>query len=102
MTTATAASIAASIRYTTFTARPSFEKMTAAEQRSLFGKAIFGRKDVRWNARQKTIETRVTTISRDYDVQDYTLAEVADLINAGRYAEKGYNGYGYKYGREAK
>lgn len=101
MTNATADSIFASIRFTFFTASGKFEKMPAALQRELFGVAIFGRKSIRWNERTREIETYVTTISRDYDIQGYTLVEVAELVNRKRYAEKGYNGYGYRYGRTA-
>ena len=95
-----AETIAQNIAFTAFAASRSFEKMTAQVQRELFGKAIFGKKSIRWNGRR--IETRVTTISRDYDITDYTLEEVAELVNAGKYAERGWNGYNYQYGRTAK
>ena len=100
--TTTAESIYTSIRFTTFTASKKFEKMPAHIQREMFGKAVFGRKSIRWDDKAQKIETYVTTISRDYDIQRYTLAEVANLVNSGKYAEKGWNGYGYKYGRTAK
>lgn len=98
----TAAEIFNNIRYTTFSANTKFEKMPAAIQRELFGKAVFGKKSVKWNAARKIIITHVTTISRDYDTQEYTLEEVAKLVNDSKFAEKGYNGYGYKYGRSSK
>lgn len=70
-----------------------FAKMPAAEQRKLFGAAVFGRKDVRWNARRQMVETRVRTISMDWDHQSYTLDEVAKLVAKGKMATKGYGAY---------
>lgn len=93
---ATADSIYASIRYTFFTAEPKFRTWSANEQRELFGAPIFGKKRIRWNAARRTVETYVTTISRDYDIQSYTLDEVAALVNAGKFASKGYQSYGNK------
>lgn len=77
-----------------------YTKLTAAEQRAIFGKAIFGRKSIKFNGYD--IYTHVRTISADYDVQRYTLEEVANLVDAGKYAEKGYKGYDFRSGRTAK
>lgn len=89
----TAEQIAQNIAFTFFTATETFKPMSAAEQREAFGAVVFGRKAIRWNARTRSIQTRVTTISRDYDVQSYTLAEVAELVNKGAKATRGYTGY---------
>lgn len=88
----TATEIAANIRCTTFAASAAFAKYTAAEQRSIFGAAIFGQKSLRWNSIRNRVETRVSTIGRDYDVQSYTLDEIAALVESGRKASKGWNG----------
>ena len=89
----TADTIFASIRYTTFTATTTFQTYSAALQREMFGAPVFGKKSIRWNARRQMVETRVTTISRDYDVQSYTLSEIANLVNSQKYATKGYSSY---------
>lgn len=94
----TAETIYQSIRFTTFTATTTFRTWSASEQREMFGAAVFGRRQIRWDARRQVIETKVSTISRDWDIQSYTLAEVAALVNGGKQARKGYNGYTTKKG----
>ena len=89
----TAATILNTIRFTFFTASTTFKQYSANEQREYFGAPVFGKKSIRWNARRQTIETHVTTISRDYDIQSYTLDEVAELVNSKKFATKGYSSY---------
>lgn len=84
------------IRFTDFTANPAFRTWSAADQREMFGGAPFGRRRIRWDATLRVIETKVMTISRDWDIQSYTLDEVAELVASGRPARKGYSGYGVK------
>jgi hypothetical protein len=92
MAMATAQSINDSIRFTTFSASKSFAKYSKEIQMELFGAYVFGKKSIRFNSATQTIETQVRTISADWDVQRYTLTEVAEMINANVKASKGYDG----------
>lgn len=87
------------IRYTFFTASTKYETYSAAVQREMFGAPVFGKKRIMWNARRQVVETYVTTISRDHDIQYYTLDEIANLVNNQKFASKGYSSY---YNKTAK
>lgn len=81
----TAQDIWDSIRYTTFTAQPKCERMSAKIQRDLFGYAIFGKKSIMFgtNSRGEKFITvsRTVDYGRDYDEQDYSLEQIAKFIN---------------------
>lgn len=80
----TANTVEASIRYTTFAVRREFAKLSAAEQRSLWNAAPFGRREVRHAPERGGFQVRTTVgYGSDYNVQDWTYAEVARLLNRG-------------------
>lgn len=54
---------------------------------SLFGAYIFGKKSIRHNAKRGGIDVFTTTISRDYNVDFFSYAKIAEIINSGRKVE---------------
>lgn len=65
-------------------AAETFAPLSAAEQRDRFGLVLFGKKNIRRNIARGGIEVRTTTISRDYNVDFFSYAKLAELVNAGR------------------
>lgn len=77
--------VRAAIRYTFFENRATFQALTAAEQRSVWGAAPFGRRHVRHDAAQGGfVVRRVVGFGMDFHDTTWTYAEVAALLNAGQ------------------
>ena len=64
-----------------------FAPIPATEQRERFGMVLFGKKQVRRNFRRGGIEVKTTTISRDYNIDFFSYAKLAELIDAGKPVE---------------
>lgn len=61
-----------------------FATIPASEQRERFGLVLFGKKQVRRNIQRGGIEVKTTTISRDYNIDFFSYAKLAELVNAGQ------------------
>ena len=57
-----------------------YQKMTAKQQREIFGFALFGRKSIQWNS-SGGIDTRVRVdFGRDYHIESYSWNEIAEYV----------------------
>lgn len=56
-------------------------KLTAAQQKAIFGFAVVGRKDVRFNSEGQGTVTVGRTVCTDYSSRTYTYEEFAQAIN---------------------
>jgi hypothetical protein len=61
-----------------------WSKLTAAEQRTIFGGAPFGRRGVRHLLGTGFKVRQVVSFGSDYNDQEWTYAEIAELLNAGK------------------
>lgn len=81
----TANTVRAAIRYTFFENRATFQALTAEGQRSLWGAAPFGRRQVRHDAaRGGFVVRRIVGFGMDFHDVLWTYAEVAALLNKGQ------------------
>jgi len=57
-------------------------RLSAAQQRQIFGGAWAGRREVRHNVRRGVVEVyQKVDYGRDYNIQDWSYAEIAQLLN---------------------
>ena len=77
-------------RYTSIDGK--WGKLTATQQKELFGAVVFGRKDVKYNREKQVWVVEFTTISRDRCSYNYSNARVAEMIANGEKAERDNGG----------
>lgn len=70
-----------------------YQKLSASQQRVIFGAYIFGRRQFQFDSkRQKFWVMRIVAFGQDYDVQSYSLDEIAHLVNSAKAGQKIYYG----------
>lgn len=58
-----------------------YHKLTAAQQREIFGFVIVGRKDIRFDSRNQGTVIIGRTVTSDYVSRDYSYEEFSQAIN---------------------
>jgi hypothetical protein len=74
-TTWTAETVADRIAFSVLGRQTSFAPLSAANQRTIFGAVVFGKRQVRWNPRMARVEMKRTAISTEL---------IAKALNTGK------------------
>jgi len=64
-----------------------YHKLSAAQQRKIFGFVICGRKDIRFNSRDQGTVIIGKSVLTDYVSRDYTYEEFAQCMNEHKTVE---------------